>query len=320
MERYEIQKLRELPIEAVAQRLGLNVKSHRALCPFHDDSNPSLHFSVRNNSYKCFVCNNSGGVIDLAMGILGKSFPDACRWLANEHNIIIEQRQPAVKPARVYPPDLPWLRSLVARPHLCAEAEHFLFNQRHYDRRVVQWLGISSITQPTPCWHGGRPYYDAPSLLFPYRNMAGEVMSLQSRYLGAPGTIGANGFPIPRFRFLKGSECHVFNLPVVQRLKPGEQLFLSEGITDCIALLSSGHKSIAIPSATLLKVSDLQPLVAEYNARNWHIYPDHDDAGENLYRQLVRVANELGACLTRHDLPEGIKDYSDLYLHLTRNS
>ena len=67
MERYEIQKLRDLPIEGVAQRLGLEVARHKALCPFHDDRHPSLSFSVRRNSYRCFVCGASGGTIDLVM-------------------------------------------------------------------------------------------------------------------------------------------------------------------------------------------------------------------------------------------------------------
>ena len=42
MEKYEIQKLRDLPIEGVAEQLGMVVKRHKALCPFHDDHHASL--------------------------------------------------------------------------------------------------------------------------------------------------------------------------------------------------------------------------------------------------------------------------------------
>ena len=38
MDKFELQKLRDLPIEGVAERLGLEVKMHKALCPFHDDT------------------------------------------------------------------------------------------------------------------------------------------------------------------------------------------------------------------------------------------------------------------------------------------
>lgn len=95
MERFDIEKIRSLNIETVAERLGLHVSKHKALCPFHDDRHPSLTFKVATNSYKCFVCGEGGGVIDLAMKILNKNFYEACIWLANENNIIIsEPRSP----------------------------------------------------------------------------------------------------------------------------------------------------------------------------------------------------------------------------------
>ena len=94
MEKYELQKLRDLPIEGVAERLGLRVSHHKALCPFHEDHHPSMSFSVRRNTYRCFVCGASGGPIDLVMKYLGKDFLDACRWLADENNIILTEYQP----------------------------------------------------------------------------------------------------------------------------------------------------------------------------------------------------------------------------------
>ena len=63
MEKYELQKLRDLPIEGVAERLGLQVKRHKALCPFHDDHHASLSFHVRRNTFRCFVCGASGALL-----------------------------------------------------------------------------------------------------------------------------------------------------------------------------------------------------------------------------------------------------------------
>ena len=83
MEKYELQKLRDLPIEGVAERLGLQVKMHKALCPFHDDHHASLSFSVRRNTFRCFVCGASGGTIDLVMKCLNMSFKEAVGWLAD---------------------------------------------------------------------------------------------------------------------------------------------------------------------------------------------------------------------------------------------
>ena len=256
MEKYELDKLKNLPIEGVADRLGLKVKKHKALCPFHADSHPSLSFYARKNMYKCFVCDAHGGPIDLTMHVLGKPFIEACKWLADEHNVILTEWKPVEKPKKEYPPDVEYLGRLVAHPVLNVDARRFLFEERRIHPAVVHWLGITSISVATPCWRNGKPYYDAPSLLFPYRDRNGRLMNVQSRYLGRMPDI-------PRFRFPSRSECRIYGLPVVERLKTGEGLWLSEGVTDCLALLSSGRKAIAIPGRALKKYLRLKRLSIE---------------------------------------------------------
>ena len=91
----DIQKLRDLSIETMADRLGMTVKRWKCLCSFHDDTFPSLTFYPHNNTYRCFVCEAHGGVIDIVMNKLHKSFPDACRWMADESNVIISPRADA---------------------------------------------------------------------------------------------------------------------------------------------------------------------------------------------------------------------------------
>ena len=68
MERYELQKLRDLSIIGVAERLGLTVKGRRCLCPFHADHHPSMSLKASKNTYRCFVCGASGDNISLVMG------------------------------------------------------------------------------------------------------------------------------------------------------------------------------------------------------------------------------------------------------------
>ena len=66
---------------------------------------------------------------------------------------------------------------------------------------------------------------------------------------------------LPRFRFPCGSQCGIYNLPVLNLLKPGDELYIAEGCSDCWSLLSAGHKAIAIPSATLLTKKDKEQLL-----------------------------------------------------------
>ena len=159
MEKYELQKLRELPIEAVAERLGLRVSHHKALCPFHEDHHPSMSFSVRRNTYRCFVCGASGGPIDLVMKYLGKDFLDACRWLADENNIILTEYQPK-EVESPKPFDASRYERFFEHPWLSDEARRFLFDERRLDARVVRWCRLTS-------W---RDRQGVPWLQIPYYN------------------------------------------------------------------------------------------------------------------------------------------------------
>ena len=120
---------------------------------------------------------------------------------------------------------------------------------------------------------------------------------------------------LPRFRFPQGAECGIYNLPVLNLLKPGEQLFITEGCSDCWAMLSAGHKAIAIPSATLLTKADKE-LLKQLHSRTggagggFHMFPDSDAPGERLFLELQKVLPSL----VHHQLPLGCKDYSELYL------
>ena len=131
------------------------------------------------------------------------------------------------------------------------------------------------------------------------------------------GEVG--GGPSPRFRFPQGSQCGIYNLPVLNLLKPGDELYITEGCSDCWAMLSAGHKAIAIPSATLLSQKDkglLQTLDSSPNGGRpgggftFHMYPDRDAPGERLFIQLQQVLPHL----VHHQLPPGCKDFSDYYL------
>ena len=137
----ELQKLRDLPIEGVAERLGLQVMRHKALCPFHDDHHANLSFSVNRNTFRCFVCNAKGGTIDLVMRYLNKDFREACQWLNNGNG------NPA-SPSLPSQPFRPFRRDSIAatpafdpsryarffeHPWLSEPARRFLLDERKLD-------------------------------------------------------------------------------------------------------------------------------------------------------------------------------------------
>ena len=311
MDKFELQKLRDLPIEGVAERLGLQVKMHKALCPFHADNHPSLSFSVRRNTYRCFVCGASGGTIDLVMKHLGKDFKEACRWLADEHNVILSDEYAKGQGARSREQEVTFdagrYERFFERPWLSEPARKFLFEERKLDERVVRWCRLTS-------W---QDKWGVNWLQIPYYDRQGKLVGIQNRNLrgkeqGARSKEGA----APRFRFPSGSQCGIYNLPVLNLLQPGEDLYITEGSSDCWAMLSSGHKAIAIPSATLLKPKDVEQLsiVNCQLSTHFHMYPDRDEPGERLFLQLQKVLPNL----EHHQLPQGCKDFSEYYLSTQR--
>ena len=142
-----------------------------------------------------------------------------------------------------------------------------------------------------------------PCLLFPYYDKSGVLTGLQSRYLGS-------NKEAPRFQFVSSQKTRVFNMPIISTMKYCDDLYISEGITDCIALLSAGKKAVAIPSATILPIYDLMYL----SKFKLHMYPDQDDVGKNAYNNLRRHFVNHYAMLKEERLPDGCKDYGEYYV------
>ena len=308
MTTFELQKLRDLPIEGVAERLGLRVERHKCLCPFHDDHTPSLTF--KNNKFKCWSCGESGDTISLVMKYQNVGFKEACQYLGGSPlpapplgECLGDSRKDGsgneALPQRGRWRGLAFYERFFEHPYLSPEARHFLFEERHLDERVVRWCRLTS-------W---RDKQGIPWLQIPYYNREGKLIGIQNRNL----VKGA----LPRFRFPSGSECGIYNLPVLNLLKSGDELYIAEGCSDCWSLLSAGHKAIAIPSATLLTrenielLSGLSSSSSEEDGRGavFHMYPDNDAPGERLFLQLQKVLPNL----VHHQLPPDCKDYSEYY-------
>ena len=301
MDKYEIEKLRNLSIESVAKRLGLRVERHLCLCPFHDDHHASLSFSVRKNTCRCFVCmTESMGTIDLVMRYMNKDFREACRWLADEAGVVMSK--PLFRPpqplltqeGKPRPFEAARYERFFERPWLNEAARKFLYEERRIDPRVVRWSRVTT-------WKDR----DGVSWLqIPYFNQEGKLVGVQNRNLVKGGR--------PRFKFAMGFAPPIYNLPVLNMLMPGDVLWIAEGCSDAWSMLSAGHKAIAIPSATLLNRQDVELLQALRSERSvrFEMWPDNDMPGERLFLQLQKVLHDL----VHHQLPPGCKDFSEYYL------
>lgn len=357
IDKYNIQKLRELDILQVADLLGMGLRNKRALCIHHDDHHPSLAFNVKKNTCHCYSCGFSADTIGLVRERLNLGFSEACRWLADHFDVYIADEKYGnsaryadkcadkkvltasdrrlaslrahfaethvshgyVAPSSV---DVEFYQQLFRQMHLSESGRRFLFEERLLSSEALKVCQIVSTEQSVCMARVGRGVFDGPSLIFPYFDQEGRLVSVQSRYLGKPKSESSSDMDkvsfdevkpkeIPRFKFAPGSHRMIYGLDRLKDYPPDEPLLITEGPSDCWTALTLGIHAIAIPSATLFD-RRFQGLLA---GRNLHIFPDQDEAGLSLYFELKKALPSL----VYHQLPEGCKDLSEYYLKLRRS-
>lgn len=355
--KFDIQKLRELDILQVADLLGMGLRNKRALCIHHDDHHPSLAFNVKKNTCHCYSCGFSADTIGLVRERLNLGFSEACRWLADHFDVYIgdekygnsaryteksadkklltasDRRMASLRAhfAETHVShghvasssvDVEFYQQMFRQMHLSESGRRFLFEERLLSPEALKVCQIVSTEQSVCMARVGRGVFDGPSLIFPYFDQEGRLVSVQSRYLGKPKSGSsfdmekvsideAKPKEIPRFKFAPGSHRMIYGLDRLKDYPPGEPLLITEGPSDCWTALTLGIHAIAIPSATLFD-RRFQGLLA---GRNLHIFPDQDEAGLSLYFELKKALPSL----VYHQLPEGCKDLSEYYLKLRRS-
>lgn len=357
IQKYDIQKLRELDILQVADLLGMGLRNKRALCIHHDDHHPSLAFNVRKNTCHCYSCGFSADTIGLVRERLNLGFSEACRWLADHFDVYIadehrdthrkdvkkavtasDRRMASLRahfaethvshghPSSAYVApssvDVEFYQQMFRQMHLSESGQRFLFEERLLSPEALKVCQIVSTEQSVCMARVGRGVFDGPSLIFPYNDLEGRLVSVQSRYLGKKKSESSSDMDkvsideakpkeIPRFQFAPGSHRMIYGLDRLKNYPPDEPLLITEGPSDCWTALTLGIHAIAIPSATLFD-RRFQGLLA---GRNLHIFPDQDEAGLSLYFELKKALPSL----VYHQLPEGCKDLSEYYLKLRRS-
>ena len=80
----------------IVELIGAQIELRRqgrlfvGLCPWHDDSKPSLQVNQERQTWKCWVCNLGGDIFSFVMEREGISFPDALRMLADRAGVPLD--------------------------------------------------------------------------------------------------------------------------------------------------------------------------------------------------------------------------------------
>lgn len=302
----------------------------------HDDCKPSLKFHKNGHLWKCFVCDVGGGPINLVMHYFKIDFVEACVWLTRQFGIYIPNgiitRKKTLPPLKHYPSNIKSKSTfnqeignwIITNADLSHEAKEFLIKERKLSLDIIKSVNIKSISNSerliealVSCFTD-EELIDAgylkingiqkhlriftPCLLVPYYDMAGNLIGIQTRYIGC-------NCSAPRFQFISGFKPTIYNQQILHGMPSNQDLYISEGITDCLALLSSGYKAIALPSASNLPFDKLRAL-CQYNLI---MSVDRDAAGERAYETLSYQIVKMGGRIHRMDFPTTFKDYGEYY-------
>lgn len=272
IQKYDIQKLRELDILQVADLLGMGLRNKRALCIHHDDHHPSLAFNVRKNTCHCYSCGFSADTIALVRERLNLGFSEACRWLADHFDVYIadekygnsaryadkcadkkvltasDRRMASLRahfaethvshghPSSAYVApssvDVEFYQQMFRQMHLSESGQRFLFEERLLSPEALKVCQIVSTEQSVCMARVGRGVFDGPSLIFPYFDQEGRLVSVQSRYLGKKKSESSSDMDkvsldeakpkeIPRFKFAPGSHRMIYGLDRLKDYPPG---------------------------------------------------------------------------------------------------
>ncbi|MFA7238027.1 MAG: DNA primase [Phycisphaeraceae bacterium] len=81
-------------VRLIGEQVSLRPRGREfvCVCPFHDDTNPSMYVSPAKQIYKCFACGAGGDCFSFVMDYHKMTFPEALKHLADRAGIALPQR------------------------------------------------------------------------------------------------------------------------------------------------------------------------------------------------------------------------------------
>ena len=266
-------------------------KDYLAKCPFHDDTNPSMHISPEKQIFKCFVCGTSGNAIGFVMKYEHLSFKEALKKVAeicdyhdprlegiNEVKVVDPKRVPLIKCLK----DLTtYYQYSLNSPEGKAGLDYF--EERHLDAgmrnkfmlgyafkdgkatcrflqekghslKTIEDIGIASSV------NGVYSDRNQGRVIFPICDANGEVVGYSARRLG-------NG---PEAKYVNSPETYLFHKSNIlynyhnakEKARIAGYIYVLEGFMDVYALYRIGIESCVAVMGTALTAEHIRLLRA----------------------------------------------------------
>jgi DNA primase catalytic core len=312
----------EVSLQRLVEARGIELKRYGAdligLCPFHDDHDPSLVVSPKNNLWHCLgACQAGGSVIDWVMKCQGISFRHAVELLRADHPSLTDAAAP-VRTSTVRKLSSPI-------QHDAGDAEALSQAVKYYHETLLQTpdaqaylqkrglkssemighfrLGFANRTlglrlPPANRKAGaelrgrlqklgiiresGHEHFNG-CIVFPIFDHTGQVVEIYGRKI-ADGHLTA-GTPV--HLYLPGPHRGVWNEAAMEVAK---EIILCESIIDALTFWCAGYRNVTASYGVNGFTDDHRAALKKYETKRVLIAYDRDEAGE---KAAATLADEL---------------------------
>ncbi len=300
----------EINILELVQELGIAVtqtgKNFKALCPFHNDSNPSLSISVEKNIAYCMSCKTGGAPFNFYQKFKKLDTKATLDYFSKRLNLgytykpdPLEKEYTACAEAAKFMhmrllktnSGAEYLTYLTEKRRLTLETiEHFQIGVALNDNLMSETLikqGIATQTLKNTSligMHGERIYdFFKNRVMFPLKNVSGKIVGFSGRalteskdnpkYINSPDTL-----------VFKKEEV-IYHLSDALQENPQKEVILVEGFFDVIALFNAELKNACATMGTTLTETNLMTLVE--NAKSIVLMYDGDLPGQKAAESVA---------------------------------
>ena len=320
-------------VDVISEHIVLKKKGKEfvGICPFHDDSKPSMTVSPAKQFYYCFSCGAGGNSIKFLMEFTRNNFTDVVLSLAkkNDINVInvdgpqqeiykkqLSRREELYKILRV---TKEWFKSQLNNS-LGKEAHHYLTSQRNLNIKNINDFELGYAPNS---WNDLFNYLSKVEK-FPLKLILSAGLVVSKDNTDKVYDRFRNRLIVPIFdmqgrvvafggRSLDGQEPKYLNSPESEVFEKGKMLFafdkassnirkrdkavVVEGYFDVISLHSKGITNSVASLGTALNKYQISQLCRCTDSKNIIINFDSDNAGRLATK---RVINEVES-LSLHD-------------------
>ena len=320
-------------VDVISEHIVLKKKGKEfvGICPFHDDSKPSMTVSPAKQFYYCFSCGAGGNSIKFLMEFTRNNFTDVVLSLAkkNDINVInvdgpqqeiykkqLSRREELYKILRV---TKEWFKSQLNNT-LGKEAHHYLTSQRNLNIKNINDFELGYAPNS---WNDLFNYLSKVEK-FPLKLILSAGLVVSKDNADKVYDRFRNRLIVPIFdmqgrvvafggRSLDGQEPKYLNSPETEVFEKGKMLFafdkassnirkrdkavVVEGYFDVISLHSKGITNSVASLGTALNKYQISQLCRCTDSKNIIINFDSDNAGRLATK---RVINEVES-LSLHD-------------------